>query len=136
MAEDRYALFIEELIKLTKRATIHWDYLDSEPALYEGMSWTNESTNLGLFASRDAVRPDFDTENSFFSKVNGTYVVLLVQGGKPATLYVVPNTYKKVVSLAADKYGELITRLLNLVQSQFPDGENFISELLSKGSKN
>ena len=61
-----------------------------------------------------------------------TYIVLLTMGREPADLYVVPNTYKKVVELKADEYGDLITRLLNLVQEQFPDGERFIDDLLAE----
>lgn len=36
----------------------------------------------------------------------------------------------KVVILSPDLYGEFITRLLNLVQSQFPSGDAFIDSFL------
>ena len=58
--------------------------------------------------------------------------MLLVRSNQPAVLYVVPNTYKKIVKLSPDEYGELITRLLNLVESQFPNAEDFIEEYIGK----
>ena len=68
-------------------------------------------------------------------KVVQTYVVLYVWNNNPAKLYVVPNTYKKVVKLEPDEYGEYITRLLNLVQSQFPSGEAFIDSILNQAKE-
>ena len=40
------------------------------------------------------------------------------------------ETYKKVVEFSPDEYGEYITRLLNLVQSQFPSADAFIDDFL------
>ena len=72
-------------------------------------------------------------ENSFYAKINETYVVLRVRRANlPADLYVVPYTYKRVVKMAADEYGEYITRLMNLVQNEFPDGKSFIDKLLAE----
>ena len=47
-------------------------------------------------------------------------------------VYVVPSTFKNTVYLSAEIYGDIITRLLNLVQSQFPDGEVFIDKFLKE----
>lgn len=43
---------------------------------------------------------------------------------------VILETYKKVVEFSPDEYGEYITRLLNLVQSQFPSADAFIDDFL------
>ena len=40
------------------------------------------------------------------------------------------ETYKKEVEFSPDEYGEYITRLLNLVQSQFPSADAFIDDFL------
>ena len=34
----------------------------------------------------------------------------------------------------ASEYGELITRLLNLVQSQFPDSEEYVDKVLKESA--
>ena len=47
-----------------------------------------------------------------------------------STDFIVPGTYKKIVELAPEDYGEYITRLLNLVQSQFPSADAFIDDFL------
>lgn len=60
----------------------------------------------------------------FFGKNEIVYATQL------ATLYVIPRTFKKVVILSPDLYGEFITRLLNLVQSKFPSGDAFIDSFL------
>ena len=53
-----------------------------------------------------------------------------VSTNQPASLFIVPETYKKVVEFSPDEYGEYITRLLNLVQSQFPSADAFIDDFL------
>ena len=132
MDNEKYISFLKKIIEDTKENKIQWRYLDSNISLYEGMEWTKMKTEFGLFPPKEHVYPNFDTENSFYTSIIDTYVVLLVHINQPAILYVVPKTYKKVVVLNPDEYGELITRLLNLVESQFPTGENFIEEYVSK----
>lgn len=127
---DKYTEFLEEILRRTKENKLSWNYLDKANSLYEGMNWTRRSTEYGLFGKQVNLYPDFDTENSFYCSIDKTYLVLLVCNNQPATFYVVPATFKNVVILAADEYGGLITRLLNLVRSFFPDGEVFIDSFL------
>lgn len=128
--QNRYTAVLERIIELTKNSSLSWNYLDSEQELYEGMHWTKSHETFSLTGMKEVLRPGFDTENSFCSYVNGTYIVILTQRNQPATVYIVPSTYKKVVKLSAELYGDLITRLLNIVASSFPDAEAFIDELL------
>lgn len=132
MSEQRYVDFIEKIIERTKEKKIAWRYLDTNKALYEGMHWTTTKTDFGFLASiKEITLPDFNQEDSFYANIDGTYIVIYVWKDQPASLYVVPETYKKVVWLTPDEYGASITRLLNLVQSQFPSGEGFIDSILS-----
>ena len=57
-------------------------------------------------------------------------ILSYVSTNQPASLFIVPETYKKVVEFSPDEYGEYITRLLNLVQSQFPSADAFIDDFL------
>ena len=75
---------------------------------------------------------DFNIEQSFCCKSNNTYIVLMVYGTNPANIFVVPNTFRNTVLLSAEEYGDIITRLLNIVRSQFPDGEVFIDKFLEE----
>lgn len=131
MAEKKYIEFLNKLIDDTKERKIDWKYLDKNKTLYEGMNWTKVSSVLGLFSGeKEKTYADFNVEDSFYTIVNETYIVIYVYGTQPATLYVIPGTFKKVVILSPDLYGEFITRLLNLVQSQFPSGDAFIDSFL------
>lgn len=131
MAEKKYIEFLNKLIDDTKERKIEWKYLDKNKILYEGMNWTKVSSVLDLFSGeKEKTYADFNVEDSFYTTVNETYIVIYVYGTQPATLYVIPRTFKKVVILSPDLYGEFITRLLNLVQSQFPSGEAFIDSFL------
>lgn len=132
MDNERYVFLLEKIIEDTKENKVVWHYLDSNYSLYEGMNWTKTKTEFGFFPAKEKVYPNFDVENSFYTLIRDTYIVLLVYSNQPAILYVVPKTYKRVVALSPDKYGELITRLLNLVESKFPDGEDFIEEYIGK----
>ncbi len=136
MADQRYINFIEDLIRRTKEQKLNWRYLDRNSHLYEGMHWVDERPTLHIFSSGgDKTVPNFNVEDSFYTNIGDTYVVLYVWNNNPAKLYVVPNTYKKVVKLEPDEYGEYITRLLNLVQSQFPSGEAFIDSILNQAKE-
>ena len=131
MAEKKYIEFLNKLIDDTKERKIDWKYLDKNKTLYEGMNWTKVSSVLGLFSGeKEKTYADFNVEDSFYTIVNETYIVIYVYGTQPATLYVIPGTFKKVVILSPDLYGDFITRLLNLVQSQFPSGDAFIDSFL------
>lgn len=131
MAERKYTLFLEKIIQYTKDSRIKWKYLDSNEKLYMGMNWADiETIPTGLFSTKNIAHPDFDVDASFYAEENGMYIVILVRNNDPATIYVIPDTYKKVVTLQADEYGDLITRLLNLVQEQFPDADRFINKFL------
>jgi len=130
---DRYAEFLEKILQQTKDDKLMWHYLDENESLYKGMNWTRRSTHIGPLGEQVMLRPGFDIENSFYCRINQTSLVILVQNGRPASFYIVPSTFKKVVALTADEYGNLITRLLNLVQTLFPDGESFIDSFLQDG---
>lgn len=132
MADDRYTNFLEKMLKLTKSCSLTWKYLDGNKTLCEGMKWSRTYSGVGAIFISDDVTFDFNTEKSFYCKSDGTYIVLLVHGTEPANIYVVPSTFKNTVYLSAEIYGDIITRLLNIVQSQFPDGETFIDEFLKK----
>ena len=133
MADQRYVSFIEALIQQTKGKKLNWRYLDREETLCEEMGWVKTTS---LFAPISGVKSapthNFDTENSFYVNVSGTYVVLYVWNNQPARLYVIPSTFKKVATLTPEEYGEHITRLLNLVQSLFPSAEAFIDTFLAR----
>lgn len=129
MDDNRYKDFLEKILLRTKTKKLRWDYLDGNSVLYEGMHWTREETELGIIVNR-ILRPDFDVENSFYCRFDGGYLVILVKYTQPPSFYVVPTTFKNVVTLPAELYGNYITRLLNLVQSFFPDGESFIDSIL------
>ncbi len=136
MAEQTYIDFISGIISDTKDKKLNWRYLDSNESLYKGMNWTNTKTDFSLFSTeREKVIPNFNTEDSFYTNIGDMYIVIYVWKSNPAVLYVVPNTYKKVVSLNPEEYGEYITRLLNLVQNQFPNADSFISKYVDKNKK-
>ena len=133
MAEEKYNKFIEELINKTKNSTLFWHYLDTETDLYTKMGWCREG-NGSLFSVNKTVSPIFNRENSFYASENDFWIVLLVFNSDPADLLVIPSTYKRVLRLRASEYGELITRLLNLVQSQFPDSEEYVDKVLKESA--
>lgn len=136
MPKSNYIDFIEQIIEMTKNNSLTWDYLDNQTKLYQGMNWTQPRTQFDvLLGSKEIDRPDFDDENSFYTKIDNTYIVLYVRNKNPANLYVVPYTYKNVVILTADMYGEYITRLMNIVQSKFPSAKSFIDDFLDKIQK-
>lgn len=133
MAEKRYIKFIEKLIEETKKTNLKWDYLDSNKPLCYSMNWAggNVLTTMAvaLSGNTDTVFR-FDKENSFCCKIRDNYVVLFVEDSNPATLYVIPPTFRSIVQLTPDEYGEYVTRLFNLVQSQFPSADAFIDSFL------
>lgn len=122
MAEKKYIDFIEKLLAKTKAKEIKWGYLDSYETLYTNMHWTD-----GLIGM-----PQFNTEKSFFAKIDSYYVVLLTDLSNLIDLYVVPSTYKNICTLKAEEYGEYTTRLYNLVRSRFPDADAFITNFINK----
>lgn len=135
MAEKKYLDFIRKIIQQTKENVLQWDYLDTNKPLYEGMGWVNKKINYNFFYSNtETISPNFDVEDSFFTRIDGMSVVLFVRQEELAKLYVVPNTYRKVVILTPDEYGEYITQLFNIVQSKFPNAELFIDEFLGKNT--
>ena len=137
MADQRYIDFIEAIIDRTKNNQLDWHYLDKNESLYKGMEWTKTTTEYGLFSlnGKEKTVADFNQEDSFYAHIGEMYIVIYVWRDQPAKLYIVPNTYKKVTCLAPDEYGKYITRLLNLVQSQFPNAETFIDNFLKKESE-
>lgn len=120
MADRQIIAFIKTLILKTKNNEIKWEYLDSNQSLYENMDWT-EWDYLSNSSS-----PNFNTEDSFYTFIDGTYIVLHVPNYSPATLHVIPSTFKKIRKFEPEEYGSHITRLLNIVQAQFPSADQFI----------
>ena len=131
MAEQKYINFLKMLISKTKAQNIDWKYLDSNTHLFSSMNWAKSNYLDALLGNQKPV-PVFDAEDSFYVEDNGVYIVLLVFTGQPPNLYVIPYTFKKIICLTAEEYGEYITRLLNLVQSQFPNGDAYVEEFLQK----
>lgn len=133
MANNKYVDFILSITQQTKDKKLNWRYLDTNKELYEGMGWVTTKTEFALFSEgKEVTIPDFNREDSFFTNICGMFIVIYVWRDHPAKMFVVPSTYKKVVKLPPDEYGEYITRLLNLVQSQFPNAESFIDNYVSK----
>lgn len=131
MADSRYVEFIEKIIVRTKNNRLKWRYLDTKEELYEGMGWTKTETEYVIFGgNKEITIPNFNVEDSFYTNIDNMYIVVYVWMDQPAELYIIPNTYKKVTILTPDEYGEHITRLLNIVQSQFPNAESFIDSFL------
>ena len=124
--------FIEKIIILTKERKIRWSYLDSNRHLYESMSWTHTSSGFEIWGVKNKITPDFNTEESFYSTIDDTYLVIYTRKDKLPIFCIIPNTFKKIVYMYPDKYGQYITRLSNLVQSQFPDAQTFIQKFISK----
>lgn len=134
MVEKKYVIFINKIIRLTKSNEIEWKYLDSNTHLCEEMKWCDRKNpiktiqeNLTGSGEREFY---FDDENSFYTKIDEIFLVLFVQDSEPASLMIIPNTYKKVVTLSPSDFGENITRLLNIVQNKFPSGEAFVDDFL------
>lgn len=134
MAEDRNKNFIARIIQQTKDDKLKWDYLDSNQILYQGMGWVTKKVDFGFFSSKETLTPNFNVEDSFYARIQNMNIVIYVRGDKPAQLFVVPDTFKKVVTLSPDEYGDSITQLLNLVQSKFPDAASFIDKYLNNNS--
>ena len=128
MADITYIKFLDVLINETKNKKIRWAYLDTNKELIKSMEWCSTSFLSAMTSSNP--EPNFNTEDSFFVKSENTFIVIYVYGDNPASLYVIPNTYKKILHLSADEYGDQITRLLNLVQSQFPNADQFIKDFI------
>ena len=79
MADNRYIDFLNKLINETKEKKINWKYLDSNKSLYEGMNWTYTSTEYSLFVGeKEKLKPNFNTEDSFYANKNGTNIVIYV----------------------------------------------------------
>ncbi len=140
MIDNKYIMFINRLISLTKKNEIVWKYLDSNTHLCEEMAWCEKKSPIATI--QDSLSGSFerayyfDVENSFYTKIDETYIALVVQDNNPASLMIIPNTYKKVVTLYPSDYGENITRLLNIVQNEFPSGEAFVDCFLRGNNKN
>lgn len=140
MINKKYIMFIRRLIDLTKENKIEWKYLDSNTHLCEEMAWCEKKSPITTI--QDSLSGSFerayyfDVENSFYTKIDETYIALVVQDNNPASLMIIPNTYKKVVTLYPSDYGENITRLLNIVQNEFPSGEAFVDCFLRENNKN
>ena len=129
MAENRYVNFVEALIQKTKNHDLVWKYLDEYPDLCRKMGWFRKVADPNNLLIQKEV-PEFNSESSFYAHDAGFRIVLYVYANLPADLYIIPSTYKRVLPLHASDYGEYITRLLNLVQSHFPDSEEYVDKLL------
>lgn len=125
-----YMDFAEKILEDTKNNELQWRYLDSNEELYEGMNWTKKDWGISMTSGYESVSPNFDKERSFCARIGDTHIVLLTRKSTLTEMYVVPPTYKKVVKFDAETYGEIITRLLNIIHSKFPDAKDFIQKYL------
>ena len=134
MSNEKNIKVIEKIIDQTKKHQIKWDYLDNKPEIYQGMEWIRTKTQFDAFlGTKEKEYLAFDRENSFYTCLKNTYIVIKSPINSPASLYIVPETFKKVVVMPAGEYGEYVTYLLNLVHSQFPDARDFIDDFLNDG---
>lgn len=131
MADQKYVNFITALINATKNDSIEWSYLDSNKLLYQGMRWVKATTIYDNLIGNTSPMPDFNVESSFYTTQEDGYIALYVHGNNPAELFIIPGTFKSVVHMSADQYGEYITRLLNIVHSKFPSGDAMIDSFIS-----
>lgn len=113
-----YIAFVEKLIADTKIGDIEWVYLDTQTKFCNAMDFWH----FGEFT--------FDTARSFYTKQNSTHLAIVQSGSKPADLYVIPPTFKNIVVLQSSDLGEYVTRLQNVVASQFPAADTFIQDFL------
>lgn len=133
MANERYIAFVEKLIEMSKKNALPWKYLDTAADLCAGMDWTVESSSIFVMLGEPARTKHFDSENSFVCHRDGTYLVLFTRAnGAMPSLYIVPHTYKGIVVLKPEEYGEYVTRLFNIVKSSFPHADTFIDKFLSE----
>ena len=138
MDRNTYIRFIKKLINQTKEKQIKWEYLDQNRQLCTSMNWvecttipkTIPKTIPEMLSGRIEHTYVFDVERSFYCTMNETNIVLYVMNGNPASIFVIPPTFKKIVVLSPDEYGDYITRLLNLVESQFLSADMFINDFL------
>ena len=130
MADQKYVNFITALINATKNDSIEWSYLDSNKLLYQGMRWVKATTIYDNLIGNTSPMPDFNVESSFYTTQEDGYIALYVHGNTPAELFIIPGTFKSVVHMSADQYGEYITRLLNIVHSKFPSGDAMIDQFM------
>lgn len=121
MANNRYISFIESVIQMTKENKFSWKSLISCTKL---STWFQSITKYNLM--------DSGYGDSFYTYLEGHYIVLLVRNSGVTEMYVIPNTFKKIIHLEAFEYGELITRLSNLVKHQLPSAEEFINKIIEK----
>lgn len=139
MGEQKYVTFISILIEETKEGSVVWDYLDRHLQLCRNMDWVDEDTVFSAMTQALSGKNKrtfyFDTENSFCCKIKEVQIVLYVSGNDPAEMFIIPNTFKRIVHLTPDTYGNHITRLLNLVRAQFPSADVFIDEFISDASR-
>lgn len=84
MVNKKYVAFLMEIIRETKQKKITWEYLDKNKRLYEGMNWTHVDTQYGFFVNKETVSPDFNSEESFCSKVNNYNLVIYVYKNQPS----------------------------------------------------
>ena len=98
------------------------------------MGWMGRDTVItqmvGIFSGVNHSGAVFNSEKSFFSQIESTYIVLFVEDNNPASLFIIPSTFKSIIVLSADEYGDLITRLLNIVNNKFPSADKFIDDYL------
>lgn len=139
MANTHYEDFFRKLLEETKDKKLKWHYLDSNQTLYDGMRRTpsseiNPLTYAIASSSLTNTKPikAFDVENSYYASIgaNAFAVLLRPYNSELSALYVVPNGFKKTIIFTSQNYGDLITRLSNLVEEQFPSAEQAITNYL------
>lgn len=133
---------LDKLIELTKKNILTWEYLDCYKVLcnelnYEGVSPTQNYTNLKIFTAITSSKKMFDSDNSFVTKINDNYIILycnIDNNDNEKTLderlifMLVPRTFKDVFRCSSD--GNLL-RLHSLVKSYFPSAKDIANDILN-----
>lgn len=132
MAEMQYVRFLDKLIHKTKYDEIEWEYLDSNEYLCKKMKWyASASRELIPKVIFDTEVTYYNPEDSFCAEIDETTIVIFAQQEELVSFYVIPPTFRKILRLSADEYGDYITRLLNVVQSKFPSSDQFVIDFLT-----
>lgn len=132
MRKKEYKLFLRQLIEKSKARQIKWRYLDSNVELCRGIKLYQEPLSSKTLTSSGKFC--FNVESSYyvgFPKEN-MFVALIVKTDlSDVALHIIPNTFKNVLVLSFSDYGDLITRLANIIKLQLPNPEDFIDSYLS-----
>ncbi len=126
---------INKIIELTKQEKLEWFYLNDAPTLCNQL---RVKENLGTELSKIAIQIEnsipFDSSNSFYTILNGNYIVLLASTETKKilrdrlSLMLVTKTYRDK-NVFTDM--EEILQLHTLVKGRFPSVNDIINDLFA-----